>query len=652
MAYDAAVTTAFKAADLGMTSLVKKLTAYQRRFGDTSTQAFRKASAAARSHNAVMKGIVAGGAALGGIGLLTQGVHAVTTEFVGFDDAIMGAAARFKDVGPGAADFNDKLALLKKRARDAGATTEFTATQAASALDFLARAGFNSTEAMDGLQTMINLSTASGEDFSRVADMSSDLLGAFGLATEDSTQKIKNLTRLNDVLTKSANSANVTIESQFETMKVAAPIFSIFGDNLDQVAAITAAMGNAGIKGGEGATALKNAILRLAAPTPKAAAAMKTLGLSMDEISTIGADGKRNMRPMIEILKAMGPKLSKLGTTDQAAVLDKIFGKRAIAANANLIKVITSVEDFEKTLKNSGGTAAQTADLMRESLGNQIKTLQSAAFELGFQFLEAFQGEGKTGIQSMTAALREFDIGPVVNSVKAAVAVLKILWAIFSPFAPLLPYVVVGMKAYNVALIVHNSLMKGGMLSNMIRMIAIFTKKVAVDGFATASQWALNAAFAANPALWVVIGIMALIAAGILLYKNWDLVKQKFMEWTAIFDNPVFAIFAAIFAPLITIPILIARNWDTVIRTLKIAVNWFTKLLGFGAVFDIAKKVTGSTPGTPKAKEDEAGKELARARAQSQTLNGRLDVNFSNAPKGTTATPRPGRNLELNTGFN
>jgi TP901 family phage tail tape measure protein len=310
------VFTAFKAKDKQIRAAWKRMTKDAQIFGKTSADAFDRASRSGKRFKGITSGILKAGAVQRGLGLVQRGLGEVVTQFISFDDAITGAAARFKDIGPGAKDFEDRLAALKKRAREAGATTEFTATQAAESLDFLARAGFTSTEAMKSLNSMINLSTASGEDFARVADISSDLLGAFGLASKNTAQKMKNLNRLNDVLVKSANSANVTIESQFETMKVAAPIFAIFGDNLEQVASITAAMGNAGIKGSQGATALKNAILRLAAPTPKVMDGMAKLGLRMDDISTIGKDGKRNMKPMIEILKTMKPLLDKLGTKE------------------------------------------------------------------------------------------------------------------------------------------------------------------------------------------------------------------------------------------------------------------------------------------------------------------------------------------------
>lgn len=506
---DFAVSTAFRARDKQINAAFKRMSKNARLFGKTTASAFDRASRSGKRFKGITSGILKAGAIQRGLGLLSRGVGEVVNQFVGFDDAITGAAARFKDIGPGAEDFNDKLLLLKKRARDAGATTEFTAKQAAESLDFLARAGFTSTEAMKGLGTMIDLATASGEDFAQVADFSSDLLGAFGLASKNTAQKMKNLTRLNDVLVKSANSANVTIESQFETMKVAAPIFAIFGDNLEQVAALTSAMGNAGIKGSQGATALKNAILRLAAPTPKVSAGMAKLGLNLEDIQTIGKDGKRNLLPMTTILKTMGPLLKKLGTKDKAEVLDAIFGKRSIAATANLIKMIDSVEDFEKVLKNSGGTAKKTAELMRKSLGNRLKTLQSAAIELGFKFLEAFKGDGVDAITALTKSIREFNIRPLIDAMKSAFSIIKAVFFVVKPFLPLIIKVTAAVKLWSIA------------------------------------QRVFNAVMTANPIGIIIVSVISLIDKINLLIKKFIIIKKAFSQGKLFSAETAKSLFAA-----------------------------------------------------------------------------------------------------------
>lgn len=414
------------------------------RFGRRTEKSFKRASRSASRFSSVTKGVVAGLGITKGLALIENGISNVVTGFISFEKAARGATVRFKDIGPDAENFNTQMKTIRKSAREAGATTEFTAAQAAEALDFLARAGFTSTEAMGSLKSMIDLATASGEDFASVADMSSDLLGAFGLNAKDTGQKIANLNRLNDVLVKSANSANVTIESMFETMKLAAPIGRTLGIELEEVAALTAVMGNAGIKGSQAATALKNSFLNLSAGGPKVVNMLNAIGVRID-------DGEGNMRKFTDILEDVGKKIKGLGTLKQAKVLDTLFGKRAIAGASNLIDSIAEVKQFEQTLKNAGDTSKKTADIMRQSIDARLKSLISAATEFGFKLLSAFEQDGKKGIDAITEAIRNFDPKPVIEFfmgvkegiiligqiLEPVISLTKLVWLLVKPFVKL-----------------------------------------------------------------------------------------------------------------------------------------------------------------------------------------------------------------------
>lgn len=379
------------------------------KFGRQSSNAFRRASRSATSFKTITKGILGAQLITSGIARLQQGVSSITQDFIKFDDAIVGAAVRFKDIGPDAKNFNERLDLIKKSARTAGQTTEFTAAQAAESLNFMAKAGFTSTEAMGGLRSMIDLATATGEDFNRVADISSDLLGAFGLNADDPIKKIANLNRLNDVLVKTANSANVTVEDLFDTMKTIGPIATgILGASLEEVSALTAVMGNSGIKGTLAMTALKNAYLNLAAPVGEGAKLLKRLNITLD-------DGEGGARKMTDVMAEIGEKIKGFGRVKQAGIMDAIFGKRAIAGSKNLIDNITNIKKFEGSLENISGASKRSAEVMRTSLGNRLKGLQSALTEMGFKFIDTFSVKGKDLITEFTTAVRNFDITPVKN---------------------------------------------------------------------------------------------------------------------------------------------------------------------------------------------------------------------------------------------
>lgn len=410
-----------KAVFVAAGNFAKKFKLWERaaaRFGKGAEKSFRLAGKSAKKFNQITAGFLKAQVIGKGVGLLTQGIGSVVTQFIAFDKAALGATVRFKDIGPEAANFNEQLKKIEKSARDAGATTQFTAAQAAAGLDFFARAGFTSAEAMLALVPTINLALATGEDFNSVADKSSDLLGAFGLNADNTAEKIANLNRLNDVLVKSANSANVTIETMFETMKQAAPIGRKLGIELEEVAALTAILGNAGIKGTEAGTALKNMFLRLTAATPATAKMIRSVGVEID-------DGTGNMRKFTDIMSDLSDATAEFGTLKVAKVLDTLFGKRAIAGAANIGDSIEQLKDLEQVLKNAGGTSKLTAEIMGRSIEAKLLVLSSTATEFGFKILEAFRGDAAGGIDSLAESIRNMDVKPIIEDLKIVLEVLK-----------------------------------------------------------------------------------------------------------------------------------------------------------------------------------------------------------------------------------
>jgi TP901 family phage tail tape measure protein len=586
------------------------------KFGKNTDLAFQRAGRGASKFGNIVKGILAASAIQKGTSLITEGMMGVTSSFVAFDDAATAASVRFKDIGPDAKDFNTQMQAIKDSARAAGAATEFTATQSAEALDFLARAGFSSVEAMGSLNSMINLATATGEDFASVADMSSDLLGAFGLSSDNAAQKIKNLSRLNDVLVKTTNSANVTVENMFETMKTVGPISGILGASLEEVAALTAVMGNSGIKGSDAMTALKNAYLRLAAPVGAGADILASLNLTLD-------DGTGNAKKMTTLMEELGGKLKGLGNVKQAEILDAIFGKRAIAGGKNIIDNIANVKKYEKALLNAGETSQKSADIMRQSLGNRLKTLGSAATEMGFKFLDAFQVRGKKGIDAITEAIRNFDVKPVIAGIERVIVISTGLISAVRPFIPLLTVLAGGMLAYNIAL-------KAQIALGAIKHFFAFIKVIQA---AAGAQGILNVVMSANPIGAVIAGITLLIAAGVLLYQNWDKVKVVFIS-----------AFGGIKTYFLKFASFLVNTWSAIIKGILGAISKVGGAFGFDTegIDGIISKIEGLQgklnaniqAGIPEQTAPNAKE--AEARRNNVGFVGTLDI--TGAPEGSKAT--------------
>lgn len=384
-----------------------------------------------------------------GMVALAAGAGLAAREYVKLDQTLIGANARFKDTVLGTQQAEQNLLLLNDAARSVGKTTQFTAVQAAAGLNFFAKAGFTSAEAMAVLEDQVNLATVAETDFNRAADISSDLLGALGKNVQDSAQKIKNLKDINRALGLTANAANVDLEDMFETLKIAGPIATAAGEGMHELFAITGALGSAGIKGSLAATALKNAYIRLAAPTDKVTDALTELGLKQADF--IDQSGK--MKSMVTIMDMIGKASAGLGQTEQLAAFAEIFGLRAVAGATNLSKSLSEVQNIMQRLE-SETVLKDLADEIRKGLGNQVLILKSGLLELGLQFIQAFEKDGRGALAGLIEFVQGFNVDPLINFAKKIAEVFKFIadnWEILLSFAGGIKAVALAVGAVNIA---------------------------------------------------------------------------------------------------------------------------------------------------------------------------------------------------------
>lgn len=589
-----AVKTTFSGKD-NVTKTFGKMSRSAKTFGKTSSRAFRDASRGASRFGDITKGVLTAGFIQRGLSQLTTGLGAVTRQFIDFDKATIGAATRFKDIGPDALNFEEQLRKIRDVAREAGATTEFTADQAASALDFMARASFSSAEAFGGLASMINLATASGEDFATVADFSSDLLGSFGLNVDNTAQKIANLTRLNDVLVKAANTANVTIEDLFQTMKDVGPIAIKAGQSLESVTAVTAFLGGTGIKGTKAMTALKNAFLNLASPGTKASVMLDELGVKV-------ADGQGNMRDLNTIIGELAPQLKKMGNVKAIGIVEEIFGKFAIAGALNIGDGTEAIKNFEKALLSAAGTSEKTAERLRKAMGNRLLALGSAATEFGFKIIEVFEVQIEGAIDSLTETFRNFDPLPLIIALGTTVEIIKTLWNVLQPFVPFMPWFI-GMW------VTFGTVMKVLAIAKMISSFLLFWNAIRL---VSGSMAVFNAILIANPIGAVIVGIAALIAAVIFLEKKWQVFSTAFVFWR-----------------------------DLIMDTLKFLEGLAGKPFALAAKAFEFLGLEGGAPNEARQRELDQARTVPPNRAEAaakQQINfkGRLDI--AGAPEGSTVS--------------
>ena len=185
----------------------------------------------------------------------------------------------------------DDLDSLKEKAREMGAKTKFSASEAGEAFEYMAMAGWKTGDMLDGIEGLMNLAAASGEDLGTTADIVTDALTAFGLSASDSGH-------FADVLAAASSNANTNVSLMGETFKYAAPIAGALGFSVEDTAQAIGLMANAGIKASQGGTALRNVLTNMAKPTKDSSAAMVRLGVSL-------SDDEGNMYSFKEIMDQM-----------------------------------------------------------------------------------------------------------------------------------------------------------------------------------------------------------------------------------------------------------------------------------------------------------------------------------------------------------
>jgi len=597
----------------GKDKLTRKILGFGKamdKFGGKSTRAFRAASRAGGNFGSVVKGILTAGLIQRGLSLISMGVRTAATDFIEFDDSIVAATARFKDLPVGSAKAAAAMEQLRKKARAVGATTQFTAAEMAKGLDFFARAGFKSGEAMGVLKNQADLATVSGLEFARVADISSDLLGSFGNASLTSAKKIAALKTMNNQLAIATNRANVTLEDMFETLKEVAPIATKVRISQKELIASTAALGGAGIKGTKAGTAFKNILTRLAAPTSEVNDALGQLSLTTKDF----VNKKGDMKSITDIFTLIGKKAKGISSVKQAGIFKGIFGLRAIAGSLNVVENLGKVKDIMQAMKDEKAME-KIATVMRTSLGAQIKIIKSGLTELAFKFFSAFQKDGSAALKNFSNILRNIDPTAFINDMKKAFKILKpaligfanafadfagnifpdtnkeasklggvllgmakalelalkfstVLLKILTPFAPLLPIIVGGFIAYNLAL---KAIAIGTVIKSFIALIATLITVASTQGIATVAQWALNAAMTANPVGAVVAGLAVLVGVTVVVIKNWKAISAILKIGWVQFNN-FRELLMLLIGPFMFWGVLISeiiRNWRLLITTFQ-----------------------------------------------------------------------------------
>ena len=385
----------------------------------------------------------------------------------------------------------EELQQLEDAARLYGSTTMYSAKEAADALQYMALAGWNTEQSIEGLPSVLNLAASSGMDLGRASDIVTDYITAFGLSVDDAARFV-------DIMSYAMSHSNTTTEMLGEAYKNCAATARSMGFSVEEVTAALMTMANAGVKGGEAGTTLNTLMTRLATDTKGCATALEEYGVEI-------YDAQGTMKSLSEILSGMVSVWDTLTQKQQANLSKAIAGTNQYAGFQTLMQGMSqaakdagmSFEDYTAALEECSGTASEMSAAMTDNLTGDLKAMQSAMDELKLKIFEdaeqplrnIVQWITKNGIPALEALVKNIDkIIPVVVAATAA------------------------MVSYKAALAVE-SIIKG-VKNGLAALRAARIADTAATEAETAAQTALNTTQAANP-IGLLVGAIGGLAAGL-----------------------------------------------------------------------------------------------------------------------------------------
>lgn len=289
---------------------------------------------------------------------------------------------------------NDEMSMLQEEAKNLGKATKFSASEVGQGFEYMAMAGWKTQDMLEGIDGVLSLAAASGEELGTVSDIVTDAMTAFGLGADQ-------VDRFADVLAVASSSSNTNVSMMGETFKYVAPLAGAMGYSIEDTAVAIGLMANSGIKASQAGTALRSMMSRLTKPTKEVREAMKMLNLSLTD-----EDG--SMKSMLQLQKDIRKGFENINPAKASEVASMLAGQEAMSGLLAIVNA--SDEDFEKltsAINNSSGAAEKMADIRLDNLKGDLTILQSAAEGFGIELYEGLAGSAREGVQYVTGFIGE-----------------------------------------------------------------------------------------------------------------------------------------------------------------------------------------------------------------------------------------------------
>lgn len=373
---------------------------------------------------------------------------------------------------------------LRNKAREMGEKTKFSATEAGQAFEYMAMAGWKTDDMLNGVEGIMNLAAASGEDLATTSDIVTDALTAMGYKAEDAG-------RLADVMAAASSNANTNVRMMGETFKYAASVGGSYGYTMEDIALATGLMANSGIKASQAGTSLRSIMSRLATNAGASKNSLGALEILTEKLGVAFYEADGSMRPFRDVINESREAWQGLTKEEQANYAKKIAGQNAMTGWMALMSASTEdVNKLSSAIDNSTGTAQKMSDTMQDSLNGQVEILKSQLAELAISLGDTLipMARGAVSVvQNIVNQLNQLD-----PETKEMIVKVGLLVAAVGPL-----------------------LSMGGRLIIGIGQLLTYAPAI------TAAMAAVNLSI-----LPIIATVGAVIAVGVLLYKNWDKIRE------------------------------------------------------------------------------------------------------------------------------
>ena len=389
------------------------------------------------------------------------------------------------------------LEALRDKAREMGEKTKFSASEAAEAMNYMAMAGWKTEDMLGGIEGIMNLAAASGEDLATTSDIVTDALTAFGLSAEDSGH-------FADILAAASSNANTNVSMMGETFKYAAPVAGALGFSAEDTAEAIGLMANAGIKSSQAGTSLRTIMTNLTGP-------ITLVGEKLGEVTVETTNSDGSMRSLRDILADLRGHWGQLSESEQAATAESIAGKNAMsgflalmnAGESDISKLEGAIDTCSDSMDGYNGMAEKMAAVMQDNLEGQLTILKSQMEELAISVGEILM----PAIRDIVAHVQGFvdKLNALPEPVKQMIVTIALVAAAVGPVL-----IVIGKVISSV----------GGIISVVGKFVG-FMSATAIPAIASVAPVIL-------PILPIIAAVVAAVIAVIAIVKNWGAISEWF----------------------------------------------------------------------------------------------------------------------------